>query len=65
RVPTLVLHSEGDRRVPLEEGRRLAALIPNARFVALEGSNHALVDGTPAFEQFFEEVGAFLDEHNT
>ncbi len=65
RVPTLVLHSEGDRRVPLEEGRRLAALIPDARFVALQGNNHALVEGTPAFEQFFDEVSAFLNEHNS
>lgn len=62
-VPTLVLHSEGDRRVPLEEGRRLAALIPEARFVALRGNNHALVEGTPSFDRFFEEVDAFLKEH--
>lgn len=62
-VPTLVLHSEGDRRVPLEEGRRLAALIPEARFVALRGNNHALVEGTQSFDRFFEEVDAFLKEH--
>ena len=65
RVPTLVLHSEGDRRVPLEEGRRLAALIPDARFVALKGNNHALVEGTSAFDRFFEEVHAFLKEHDS
>ncbi|WP_223422327.1 alpha/beta fold hydrolase [Tateyamaria pelophila] len=65
RVPTLVLHSEGDRRVPLEEGRRLAALIPDARFVALKGNNHALVEGTPSFDRFFEEVHAFLKEHDS
>jgi pimeloyl-ACP methyl ester carboxylesterase len=59
-VPTLVLHCEGDLRAPLEEGRRLAALIPGARFVALEGRNHALVEGTPAFDSFFREVSPFL-----
>lgn len=64
RVPTLVLHCEGDRRVPLEEGRRIAALIPDARFVPLKGNNHALVSGTPAFDTFFEEVDAFLEEHD-
>lgn len=63
QVPTLVLHCDGDRRVPLEEGRRIAALIPNARFVALEGNNHALLEGTPAFDTFFHEVDAFLKEH--
>ena len=41
-VPTLVLHCEGDQRVPLTEGRLMAALIPNARFVALPGNNHVL-----------------------
>ena len=40
-VPTLVLHRKGDF-VPIESARRLAALIPGARFVALEGQDHAL-----------------------
>jgi pimeloyl-ACP methyl ester carboxylesterase len=64
-VPTLVLHCEGDRRVPLEEGRRIAALIPRARFVALEGNNHVLIEGTPAFDAFFNQVNAFLREHDS
>lgn len=62
-VPTLVLHCEGDRRIPMEEGRRMAALIPNAQFIALPGSNHALLGGTPAFDGFFRETRAFLSEH--
>ena len=62
-VPTLVLHCQGDQRVPMEEGRRMAALIPGARFVALEGNNHALIEGTPAFDAFFAETHAFLREH--
>ena len=64
RVPTLVLHSEGDRVAPLEEGRYLARLIPGASFVELPGNNHMLLPGTPAFERFFEEVPAFLATHN-
>ncbi|MGH6931783.1 MAG: alpha/beta fold hydrolase [Dongiaceae bacterium] len=64
KVPTLVLHAEGDRRVPLEEGRRMAALVPGARFVALLGNNHALIEGTPAFDKFFHEFNAFLKQHN-
>ena len=31
RCPTLVLHARGDARVPFDEGRRLAALIPGSR----------------------------------
>jgi class 3 adenylate cyclase/pimeloyl-ACP methyl ester carboxylesterase len=60
RVPTLVLHCEGDRVAPLDEGRALARLIPGAHFVELPGNNHVLLEGSPAFDYFFEEVPAFL-----
>ena len=59
-VPTLVLHARDDARIPFEEGRRLAALIPDARFVPLAGRNHLLLETEPAFEQFVTEVEAFL-----
>lgn len=62
-VPTLVLHCAGDQRVPMEEGRRMAATIPGARFVTLEGNNHVLMGGTPAFDAFFEETRKFLREN--
>jgi pimeloyl-ACP methyl ester carboxylesterase/DNA-binding CsgD family transcriptional regulator len=58
--PTLVLHARGDLRVPFEEGRMLAATIPDARFVALESSNHILLEPEPAFGQLFEELQGFL-----
>jgi class 3 adenylate cyclase len=38
-VPTLVIHRRGDT-VPFAAGRELAAKIPGARFLPLEGSNH-------------------------
>ena len=41
KVPTLVMHSQDDARTPFEEGRRLAATIPSAKFVPLASSNHA------------------------
>ena len=44
QVPTLVLHRRDDI-VPIESARRLAALIPGARFVELEGSDHSLPIG--------------------
>lgn len=62
-VPTLVLHCEGDRMAPLDEGRRMAALIPGARFVTLEGNNHVVTEGTPAFDGFIREIETFLQEH--
>lgn len=63
KSPTLVLHSEGDRMVPLDEGRRMAALIPSSRFITLEGNNHIPIEGTPSFTAFVREVDTFLAEH--
>ena len=60
--PALVLHARGDRAVPYDEGRRLASLIPKARFVTLESDNHILQDGEPAWERFVAEVRAFLGD---
>jgi len=59
-VPTLVMHRRGDMRVPFEEGRQIAAAIPGARFIALEGRNHIPLWNEPAFERFFEEIKLFL-----
>ena len=60
RVPTLVLHARGDARVPFDEGRRLAALIPGARFVPLDSDNHVLLDSEPAWPHFLAELRGFL-----
>ena len=60
-TPTLVLHARGDAGIPFEEGRQLAALIPDARFVPLESKNHILLEGEPAWQRFLAEVHAFLE----
>ena len=60
QAPTLVLHARDELRVPSEEARRLAALIPGARFVPLASRNHLLRADEPAWGQFLGEVEAFL-----
>jgi pimeloyl-ACP methyl ester carboxylesterase/DNA-binding CsgD family transcriptional regulator len=62
RCPALVLHTRGDVRIPFEEGRLLAGLLPDARFVPLESRNHVLLEGEPALAQLFAELHAFLRE---
>jgi pimeloyl-ACP methyl ester carboxylesterase len=59
-VPTLVLHARDDARVPFEAGRLMAAGIPGARFVTLEGRNHLFLETEPAFGEFLEHTRAFL-----
>jgi pimeloyl-ACP methyl ester carboxylesterase len=60
RCPTLVLHARDDARVPFEEGRLFASLIPGARFVSLASRNHILLEGEPAWKEFLHEVEGFL-----
>ena len=59
-VPTLVLHSRGDAMIPFEAGRQVAAHIPGARFVPLQGNNHVLLEHEPAWPHFLQEVRTFL-----
>jgi len=59
-VPTLVMHARGDLQQPFEAGREMAAGIPGARFVALQGQNHMLLPGEPAAVRFREELELFL-----
>lgn len=60
QAPALVLHCREDAVQPFDEGRLLAAGLPDARFVALEGRNHVILEGDPTWPRFFEEVEAFL-----
>ncbi len=60
--PTLVLHARDEMRIPFEEGRLLAATIPNARLVTLESKNHILMEEEPAWKRFLDEVNGFLEE---
>lgn len=62
QAPALVLHAREDASIPMEEGRLLAALIPDARFAPLESRNHILIEQDPAWGRFLAEVRAFLGE---
>jgi class 3 adenylate cyclase/pimeloyl-ACP methyl ester carboxylesterase len=59
-VPTLVMHARDELRVPFDSGRRMAAGIPGARLVPLQGRNHLFLETEPAFGQFLEQTRAFL-----
>ncbi len=59
-MPTLVMHARDETRVPFDGGRRLAAGIPNARFVPLQSRNHLILEEEPAYARFVEEIRSFL-----
>lgn len=60
KAPTLVLHPRGDTMVPFDQGRILAAGIPDAKFVELDTSNHVLDANEPEWQRWKEVVGEFL-----
>ena len=64
KVPTLVIHSLGDQRIPVETGKEIASSIPNAEFVGLESDNHLLLGREPASQIFIDTVRDFITRTN-
>jgi pimeloyl-ACP methyl ester carboxylesterase/DNA-binding CsgD family transcriptional regulator len=62
RIPTMIIHRRGDSAVYFESGRELAAHIPDARFIPLEGKNHWILAQEPEFKTFLETMEQFLSE---
>jgi pimeloyl-ACP methyl ester carboxylesterase len=62
RAPTLVFHSRRDAVAPFEEGKRVAASIPGAKFVPLDSDNHIILANEPAWPQFLHQLESFLGE---
>ena len=60
RTPTIVFHSRRDALVPFEQGRLIAASIPNAKLVPLESENHFLLSHEPAWAKLVADIEAFL-----
>jgi pimeloyl-ACP methyl ester carboxylesterase/DNA-binding CsgD family transcriptional regulator len=60
RCPTLVMHARGDSIIPFDEGRKVASLIPNARFVPIESRNHVLLASEPGWTVFTAAMEEFL-----
>lgn len=64
QVPCLVLHSKGDRMQPVEQGRKMAAGIPNSRFITYDSDNHLLPENDPCWPQLEREIRTFLEAHS-
>jgi pimeloyl-ACP methyl ester carboxylesterase len=55
-TPTLVIHGDADILVPVENGRRVAAAVPGARLVEIEGMGHDVP--RRAWERVADEIAA-------
>ncbi len=58
RVPTLVIHREGDLCLKVEEGRYVASQIPGSKYVELGGNDHLPFVGNQ--EEMLDEIESFL-----
>ena len=59
-LPAIVLHGNQDTTVPYEAGKKLSEMLPDARFVSLDGVGHNYFIG--AGEQANAEVDRFIQE---
>jgi pimeloyl-ACP methyl ester carboxylesterase len=60
-APTLVVHGREDRMIPVENGRLLAARIPGARLLELEGTGHLYPTEAPEVD---ETIARFMLERS-
>jgi class 3 adenylate cyclase len=66
QTPTLVLHRRDDAYIPVEAGRTVVELMPNATFVELEGDAHFVYGGETdsifaALRTFLQDRGVTVD----
>jgi len=59
KIPTLILHRDGDKAISIHHGRQLAIEIPNARFKVLKGDFHPpwYGESNEIIEEILEFVG--------
>jgi pimeloyl-ACP methyl ester carboxylesterase/DNA-binding CsgD family transcriptional regulator len=62
KCPTLVFHSRGDQIINFEQGRKVAALIPGARFVPVDSENHIPYQTETCWPAIAQELRVFLGE---
>lgn len=60
RTPTLVMHLQSDPFIPLKQGKKLAADIPDARFLPLPSHNHLILNHEPAWPIMLQALHNFL-----
>lgn len=61
-APTLILWGENDILIPIEQGRKIEGVIPDARMISFQGVGHAAQEEAP--EQTVAEAIAFLREQS-
>ncbi len=61
-TPALVLHRKGDLAVPVKYGKEVAAQLPNARLVLLEGNNHWFLTEDESLDPVIHLIDEFVNQ---
>ena len=59
-IPTIIFNCTEDARVPISEGKFMAANIKNSKFVPIKSKNHILLENEQGWDVFKKEVSNFL-----
>ncbi len=59
KVPTIIIHGDQDKVVPIEQSKKTASLIPNCRLEIVEGANHKY-SGPGEFEKMLKLILEFI-----
>lgn len=59
KIPTLIVHGDEDKDVPVTQSIKLSKLIPNCKLVVINGANHRYTEGDHA-EQMLKALSEFI-----
>ena len=61
KVPTLIIHGDVDRAIPVENAQIMASRLPNAEMIILKGKGHGLnIEG---ITELNKAILNFLEKH--
>ncbi|MEM9139916.1 MAG: alpha/beta fold hydrolase [Pseudomonadota bacterium] len=63
-APCLVLHGRNEKMQPVEQGRKMAAGLPDARFIAYDTRSHVFIDRDACWPQARQDILEFLARHS-
>ena len=62
KAPTLIVHGDQDRDVPITQSQKLANLIPNCQLKIIKGSDHSYTQSVHA-KKMLQAISQFILSH--
>jgi len=62
-VPTLIVHGDMDRIVPIEQSKKITAMIKDCRLKIIKGCDHQFTE-TTHYDEMIDSISRFVVEHS-